>query len=642
MNYGFVCVAASVPEMRIADCIFNADKVIEAVNYAEECGIQFIVFPELSITGYTCGDLFMQKELQDEAGRQLYRILEETADTAITIIAGMPLNSDNQLFNCGVVIQGGKILGAVPKTYIPGYNEFYEERWFAGGMRVKTDSIFVCGQKVPFGTDLLFEAGNAREVCFGIEICEDLWVPIPPSSCQAIGGAVILFNLSASNEIVGKHAYRRELVRQQSAKCSAAYVYTSAGVHESTTDVVYGGHALICEYGTILAESTRFSGEGQMICTEIDVDKLLGDRYRNTSFMEADTGKSYRKIEFDLKKVDFTDHFRRQFEPLPFVPSDVSTRDERCREIFAIQTAGLGKRIRHTGMQKAVIGISGGLDSTLALMVTAKTFDILGISRENISAITMPGFGTTSATLENAKQLMKAMGVSIREIDIKASCLQHFKDIGHDPEIHDITYENVQARERTQILMDIANKTGGLVIGTGDLSELALGWCTYNGDHMSMYGVNCGVPKTLVKFLVRWTAENVADSAVKEVLFRILDTPISPELLPPDSSGEIKQKTEDIIGPYELHDFFLYHMIRYGAPPRKILFLAGMAFKDKYELAVIRKWLKIFYGRFFSQQFKRSCLPDGPKVGTISLSPRGDWRMPSDAEAALWLKELGN
>ncbi|HPD00685.1 MAG TPA: NAD(+) synthase, partial [Acetivibrio sp.] len=517
---------------------------------------------------------------------------------------------------------------------------FYEQRWFASGKNAVNNTVFLCGQEVPFGNDLLFEDAG-ENICFGVELCEDLWVPVPPSAYQTMAGALLIFNLSASNEVIGKYEYRKELVRQQSAKCLAGYVYTSSGINESTTDVVFGGHALICEDGTLLSESKRFESDEQLIFSDIDSQRLMNDRRKNTSFMELwnESSKSFRKVRVELPKYK-TEGLMRYVAPHPFVPSNEKSRDERCSEIFSIQTAALQKRIKHTGLKHAVIGISGGLDSTLALLVTAKAIDNLGIPRKNIVAVTMPGFGTTDVTYSNAMELMKSMKVDIREIDIKAACIQHFKDIGHDPAVHDVTYENVQARERTQILMDIANKEGGLVIGTGDLSELALGWCTYNGDHMSMYSVNCSIPKTLVRYLVRWIADNVADERSKNVLIKILETPISPELLPPDEKGNIQQKTEDIIGPYELHDFFMYHMLRYGATPEKIAFLAEKAFEGKYSKETIKKWLTVFIKRFFSQQFKRSCLPDGPKVGTISLSPRGDWRMPSDAVASSWLSEL--
>lgn len=639
MSYGFIRVASAVPRLKVANCRYNAQEIIKLINKAESMDIQFIVFPELSLTSYTCGDLFHQKALLDSAESQLGNILKRTEDMGIVSIIGMPVFADNQLFNCGIVIQGGRILGAVPKTFIPGYKEFYEERWFAPGTKAINETITLCGQRVPFGTDLLFESDEDSSVCFGVEICEDLWVPIPPSSHQALAGAALFFNLSASNDIIGKYEYRKLLVQQQSGRCIGGYVYSSSGTDESTTDVIFGGHAMIAQNGVVFNESQRFVKGEQLIYSEIDIQRLVNDRLKNTPFMEVMTENKYRKIAFKLKNIQITS-LSRPVNSHPFVPSDPKSRDERCREIFSIQTAGLAKRLEHTGMKHAVIGISGGLDSTLALLVTAKTFDMLKIPRENIIAITMPGFGTTDETYSNALKFMESMKVTAKEINIKDACLQHFKDINHNPEVHDVTYENVQARERTQILMDIANKIGGLVVGTGDLSELALGWCTYNGDHMSMYAVNCGVPKTLVKFLVQWVADNVVDSETKIVLHKIISTPITPELLPPSSKGEIKQKTEDIIGPYELHDFFLYHMVRYGAPPKKVFFLAKQAFKGKYSEKEIKRWLRVFYKRFFSQQFKRSCLPDGPKVGTISLSPRGDWRMPSDSEPYVWLEEL--
>lgn len=639
MDYGFIKVAAAVPELKIADCIFNVEKIVEMLKEAEESGVQIVVFPELSLTAYTCGDLFQQQLLLQEALNGLRKVAESTRSLNILAIVGIPLLVDNQLFNCAAVVQEGRILGIVPKTYIPGYKEFYEERWFASGNHAKSGEADLFGERIPFGTDLLFEAKSQHNICFGVEICEDLWAPIPPSSYQAIAGAALIFNLSASNEIIGKYEYRRELVCQQSGKCIGGYIYTSSGIDESTTDVVYGGHALIAENGGLLQESERFLRKGHIIVSEIDVQKLQNDRIKDTSFMEGILSRSFRKVSFSLNEMQ-NELLTRHVEPHPFVPSNETIRDVRCKEIFSIQTAGLARRMVHTGMKRAVVGVSGGLDSTLALIVTAKTFDMLGIPRENIIAVTMPGFGTTDTTYDNAVQLIQSIKAEFHEINIKQACLQHFKDIGHDPSIHDVTYENVQARERTQILMDIANKQNGLVIGTGDLSELALGWCTYNGDHMSMYSVNCSIPKTLIKYLVRWASYNMTEKAAAEVLQRILDTPITPELLPPDKKGKIQQKTEDIIGPYELHDFFLYHTLRYGASPKKVLFLAGQAFKGSYDENAIKGWLKVFYKRFFQQQFKRSCLPDGPKVGTISLSPRGDWRMPSDASVQMWLKEL--
>lgn len=641
MDYGFIRVAAAVPELKVANCRYNAERIIELIKKAEDKGIKIVVFPELSITAYTCGDLFHQDMLLKDAQTQLGRILDETRGNNIVSIVGMPLSADNQLYNCAVVLQSGKILGVIPKIYIPNYSEFYEQRWFSSGSKAASDSVFISGQYAPFGTDIVFEDRLHKELCFGVEICEDLWVPIPPSSLLAMQGATIIFNPSASNELIGKYEYRKELVRQQSAKCIAGYVYTSSNINESTTDVVFGGHAMISEYGSLLAESERFSEKEQLIYSEIDLHKLVNDRRKNTSFMEyrKDYLKSCRKVQFEPGESRI-DSLNRHIDPHPFVPSNAASRDIRCSEIFSIQTSALVKRIKHTGAKYAVIGISGGLDSTLALLVIAKAYDKLGIDRSNIIGVTMPGFGTTDITYTNAIELMKSMKVTIREINIKAACLQHFKDIGHDAAIHDVTYENVQARERTQILMDLANKLGGLVIGTGDLSELALGWCTYNGDHMSMYSVNCSIPKTLVRFLVGWVADNMVSDTTRNVLYKILNTPISPELLPPDEKGQINQKTEDIIGPYELHDFFLYHMLRYGAEPGKILFLASTVFKDKYTVEEVKKWLQVFLKRFFSQQFKRSCLPDGPKVGTISLSPRGDWRMPSDAEAYSWLSDI--
>lgn len=639
MNNGFVKVAAAVPELKVADCVYNADCIIELINKANENGVQFMVFPELCITSYTCGDLFHQQLLLDEAEKQLGKILEKTKTIDVVAMVGMPVYAGNRLFDCSAVIQGGKIIGVVPKAFIPGHEEFCEERWFASGYNSLDDTVMLCGCQVPFGIDLLFEAENEKDVCFGIEVSEDLWAPIPPSSYQALAGAVLLFNLSASNDIIGKAGYRRNLVMQQSGRCISGYIYTSSGVHESTTDLVFGGHAIIAENGKILSESKRFSREAQMICTEIDIERLINDRLVNTSFMKVLPQRSFRKVAYNLRKV-YWPELSRHIDPYPFVPSDMAEREERCSEIFAIQTAGLAKRLVHTASKRAVIGVSGGLDSTLALLVTARTFDMLGISRKNIITVTMPGFGTSEETYANALRLMRSMGTTIREIDIKEACLVHFGDIGHSRDDRDVTYENVQARERTQILMDIANKVRGLVVGTGDLSELALGWCTYNGDHMSMYAVNCSIPKTLVKHLVKWAADNISDQEARDVLCRILNTPITPELLPPSLNGEIKQRTEDIIGPYELHDFFLYHMARYGTVPKKILFLASQAFKGIYSEGEIKGWLKVFYKRFFSQQFKRSCIPDGPKVGTVSLSPRGGWRMPSDAEARIWLAEI--
>ncbi len=639
MNFGFVRVAAAIPKLKVANCEYNTAEIIEIAKQAQTQGAQFVVFPELAITSYTCGDLFLQKTLQNDAINSLKTILEETKALECILIIGMPLLVNSRLYNCAIAIQAGNILGVVPKSFIPNYSEFYELRWFCSGMDTKNENINLLGQAVPFGTDLLFEAENINGLCFGIEICEDLWTAIPPSSYQAINGATLLFNLSASNEIVGKHEYRESIVKMQSAKCAAAYVYTSSGVNESSTDLVFGGHALICEYGLLLAQSERFSFDEQLVISDIDIERMVSERLKNSSFTHRTENYQFRKVFFSVKELN-NSNVQRYFEPHPFVPSDLSIRNKRCNEIFNIQTSGLGKRLKHTGIDKCVIGISGGLDSTLALLVIVKAYDRLGIDRKNIHAITMPGFGTSDNTLNNSLELMRLMDVTTYQIDIKEACMKHFNDIGHNPAVYDVTYENVQARERTQILMDIANKIGGLVIGTGDLSELALGWCTYNGDHMSMYAVNSGVPKTLVKYLVQWAADHVFKDETSKVLKSIIDTPISPELLPTDEAGQIQQKTEDIVGPYELHDFFLYHFVRYGAQPSKILVMARQAFQGKYTDEIIEKWLRTFLRRFFSQQFKRSCLPDGPKVGSISLSPRGDWRMPSDGDVNSWLKDL--
>lgn len=639
MNYGFVRVAAAVPTLKVADCEYNTGEIIKISKEAEKQGVQFVVFPELAVTAYSCGDLFLQKTLQNAAIKGLETILSETKTIECVIIIGIPIVINSRMYNCGVAMKAGRILGVVPKSYIPNYSEFYEKRWFCSGLGKKNETITLLGSSVPFGTDVLFEAQNVSGLCFGIEICEDLWVPAPPSSAQAVNGATLLFNLSASNEIVGKHEYRESMVNMQSAKCAAAYIYSSSGPNESTTDLVFGGHALISEYGLLMAEGKRFSFEEQLIVSDIDIERLVNERLKNSGFTHDTTDNIYRKALFNIKELE-TDKLLRSIDAHPFVPSNPNVRNVRCEEIFNIQTSALAKRLKHTGMDKCVIGISGGLDSTLALLVIAKAYDRLGLDRKNIHAVTMPGFGTSSNTLGNSLELMRLMGVSTYKIDIREACLKHFEDIGHDSEVYDVTYENVQARERTQVLMDKANKIGGLVIGTGDLSELALGWCTYNGDHMSMYAVNTGVPKTLVKYLVQWAADNKFGDETGKVLQSILDTPISPELLPTDETGEIAQKTEDIVGPYELHDFFLYHMVRYGANPSKVFFMARQAFAGKYSEDIITKWLKAFLRRFFSQQFKRSCLPDGPKVGSISLSPRGDWRMPSDAEAKAWLKDL--
>ena len=638
MNYGFVKVAAAVPRVKVADCKFNSERLEGLITIAEGKGVQILTFPEMCITGYTCGDLFTQQLLLEQAEMALIQILNSTRQLDIISILGMPVVVNSTVINAAVVIQKGKILGVVPKTYLPNYKEFYEQRWFTSALQVSENSVRLCGQIVPMGNNLLFETA---ETTFGIEICEDLWATVPPSSSLALQGAEIIFNLSADDEGIGKHNYLCSLISQQSARCISGYVFSSSGFGESTTDVVFAGNGLIYENGYLLARSERFCMEEQLIINEIDVECIRAERRVNTTFAANKAncpGKEAVRISTEFvnsKDLNLT----RTFNPHPFVPQG-SELNSRCEEIFSIQIAGLAQRLLHTGAKTAVIGISGGLDSTLALLVCVKTFDKLGLSRKDILGITMPGFGTTDRTYHNAIDLMNSLGVSIREISIREACIQHFKDIGHDLNIHDVTYENSQARERTQILMDIANQTWGMVIGTGDLSELALGWATYNGDHMSMYGVNAGIPKTLVKHLVQWVAENGMDEASKATLLDIVDTPISPELIPADENGEIKQKTEDLVGPYELHDFFLYYFLRFGFRPSKIYFLAQTAFSGVYDDETIKKWLQTFFRRFFNQQFKRSCLPDGPKVGSISISPRGDWRMPSDASSAAWLKEI--
>ncbi|WP_373843643.1 NAD(+) synthase [Bacteroides heparinolyticus] len=636
MNYGYVKVAAAVPRVKVADCRFNAEQIEKEIIIADGKGVQIIAFPELCITGYTCGDLFAQQLLLEEAEIGLIRILNDTRQMDIISILGMPVACNGLLLNVAVVIQKGKVLGVIPKTYLPNYKEFYEKRWFTSACEVHESSIRLCGQVVPMGRNLLFETAD---VTFGVEICEDLWAPIPPSSVLALQGAELLFNLSADTEAIGKHAYLRSLIGQQSARCISGYVFSSCGFGESTTDVVFAGNGLIYENGNLLAASKRFSFEEQMVAGEIDVDYLRAERRVNTTFAACRANcASEPAVRISTEYVNGKDlNLTRTYNPHPFVPQGAAL-DERCEEIFSIQMSGLAQRLVHTKAQSAVVGISGGLDSTLALLVCVKTFDKLEWSRRGIIGVTMPGFGTTDRTYTNAVNLMKALGVTIREVSIKEACIQHFKDINHDIDVHDVVYENAQARERTQILMDIANQTRGLVIGTGDLSELALGWATYNGDHMSMYGVNTGIPKTLVKHLVKWVAENGMDDASRGTLLDIVDTPISPELIPADENGNISQVTEDLVGPYELHDFFLYYFIRCGFPPSKIFFLAARTFKGVYDEETIRKWLQTFYRRFFSQQFKRSCLPDGPKVGSISLSPRGDWRMPSDAGSEMWWK----
>ncbi len=632
MRDGFVKVAAVTPKIRVADTKYNAKVICDGIKEAAEQGAKVIVFPELCITGYTCEDLFLQETLLEGAKEALGEIIEFTSSVDAVVFVGLPVQYNGKLYNAAAVIKGDRLLGFVPKSYIPTYNEFYEGRHFAPCMR-ETVQITCCGSKVPMGSRILFACESMPELVIGAEICEDLWTPEPPSIRHARNGATVIVNLSASNETTGKESYRRDLVNGQSARLLCGYIYASAGDGESTQDVVYSGHNLIAENGHILKESPRFTNE--ITISEIDVRRLLTERRRMTSFEMEQAG--YVIVPFPLVQEETV--LTRYIDPAPFVPGDNHDREKRCAEILAIQAMGLKKRLEHTGCKTAVVGISGGLDSTLALLVTVRAFDMLGLDHKNIKAVTMPGFGTTDRTYDNAVNLIKSLGADFMEVDIKEAVMVHFHDIGQDPSVHDVTYENGQARERTQILMDIANKENGMVIGTGDLSELALGWATYNGDHMSMYAVNSSVPKTLVRHLVRYYADTCGDEKLESVLLDVLDTPVSPELLPPED-GKISQKTEDIVGPYELHDFYLYHMLRQGYPPRKVFRLAKEAFAGTYDDATILKWEKIFYRRFFAQHFKRSCLPDGPKVGSVAVSPRGDLRMPSDACARIWLDEL--
>ena len=634
---GFVRVGAVVPKLKVADTEFNCNEIIKQIEVASNNKIQIAVFPELCVTGYTCQDLFEQDTLLEEAEKALNKILDYTNNLDIICIIGMPIKAENQLFNTAVVIQKGRILGIVPKTFIPNYSEFYEKRWFASSKNTNKKEIEILGQKVPFGIDLLFKDKANNEICFGIEICEDVWAVEPPSNKLALLGANIIFNLSASNEVIGKKEYRRELVKMQSAKTISGYVYCSSGVNESTSDVVFSGDSMIFENGSCLASNSRFDFESNMIFTEIDTKRLANDRRKNISFMGNPVDLEYREIKINIP--DNIENLTREYSKTPFVPEDKKKISEICEEILNIQSYGLAKRLLHTNINKTIIGISGGLDSALAFLVIIKAYEVLNLPKENIIAITMPGFGTTSRTHKNSIKLINEYGATFREINITKSSLQHFEDIGHDKKMKDITYENAQARERTKILMDIANKENGLVIGTGDLSELALGWCTYNGDHMSMYAVNASIPKTLVKYIIKWVAEN-SKQECKNIINDILDTPISPELLPPDEKGNIEQKTEEQVGPYILHDFFLYHFLRYGAEPKKIYILACKTFKQDFKEEEIKHWLQVFIKRFFTQQFKRNCIPDGPKVGTVSLSPRGDLRMPSDASYNIWLNNF--
>ncbi|MGN0108165.1 MAG: NAD(+) synthase [Hominilimicola sp.] len=633
MKDGFVRCGAATVDIRVADTDYNTENIIKTIKNAADNGIKLLVLPELCITGYTCGDLFLQKMLIDGAKKSLIKIAGDTKNLDVVSVVGLPYVVNQKLYNCAAVINGGHIKGLVPKLNIPNYSEFYEARHFTAGKN-KVEYVNINGEQVPFGANMLFKTDVCEDFILAVEICEDLWTAAPPSVNHAMAGATVIANLSASNEVIAKDEYREMLVKSQSARLYCGYVYSSAGYGESTTDLVFSGDNMIAENGTILARSKRFTNE--CVYSELDLERLVGERKKSNTY-KVSCGEDYVSVYLDITagKTELTRYVDKQ----PFVPSDNRKREKRSEEILSIQSLGLKKRLDHTHSKTAVVGVSGGLDSTLALLVTVRAFDSLGLDRKNIIAVTMPCFGTTDRTYNNAVNFAHSLGVTLKEVNIKDAVNQHFKDIEHDPNVYDVTYENSQARERTQILMDIANKNGGLVIGTGDMSELALGWATYNGDHMSMYGVNAGVPKTLIRYLVDYEARRTDNDVLKKTLQDILDTPVSPELLPP-KDGKISQKTEHIVGPYELHDFFLYHLMRFGSSPKKILRLAEIAFRGEYDRTIILEWMKVFYRRFFAQQFKRSCLPDGPKVGSVALSPRGDWRMPSDASAGIWAKEL--
>lgn len=663
MNYGYVKVASAIPAVRVGDVAYNVEQIENLVIQAEGKGVEVIVFPELSLTGYTCQDLFRQQLLLDRVEQGVMRLMDFTRKLDIIAIVGAPVPVGNLLLNCAVVIQKGHVLGMVPKFYLPNYSEFYEKRWFASAQDLRDMELRYAGNVVNMTADVqLFRTADG--VLFGIEICEDVWAPAPPSNKLALAGADIVFNLSASDELIGKHDYLKSLLSQQSARTMTGYVYSSCGFGESTQDVVYGGNAMIYENGKLLAEAARFSLEPQMMMTQIDVEKLRSERRGNSTYVNAQRNVKFSLLDkqFGIRIIDaFSKEMEREFKlertvsPHPFIPA-MEDMEVSCEEIFNIQVMGLVKRLVHTHAETAVIGISGGLDSTLALLVCVKAFDKLKRSRKGIVGVTMPGFGTTGRTYNNAMELMRSLGITVKEVSIVDAVTQHFEDINHDISVHDVTYENSQARERTQVLMDMANKLNGMVVGTGDLSELALGWATYNGDHMSMYGVNASVPKTLIRYLVNYVAQREVDDQSAQTLQDIIETPISPELIPADEKGNIQQKTEDLVGPYELHDFFLYYFLRFGFSPKKIFMLAKNAFienkskrvklgpndPETYDEETIKKWLRVFVRRFFSQQFKRSCLPDGPKVGSVSLSPRGDWRMPSDAMAAMWMQDAEN
>ena len=636
---GIMRVAAAVPKLRLCNVAENAAAMAKQLHEAADRKASLVAFPELSLTGYTCGDLFFQKSLLQATEAGLQQMLEACPE-GVTAVVGAPVQADGVLYNCAVVLTKGKLLGVVPKLFLPNYNEFYEKRWFASGFQLQAEHVMLCGQQVPMGRELLFESADG--VRFGVELCEDLWTALPPSTFLSLHGAELIVNLSASNELIAKREYRQELVRQQSARCLCAYLYVSAGVGESTSDLVFSGHSMAAQCGGMVKENTDYLAENYVLTADLDLDRIRGDRREQTSFADAQahygTLEPVRRVSCPALMLAESESVELHVAKHPFIPADKASRQTRCAQIFDMQATALARRLRITG-GKLTVGISGGLDSTLALLAACRAMDMMGLPRTNITGVTMPCFGTTDHTYQNALSLMTTLGVTQREIPIHEAVRLHFRDIGHNEQDHSVTYENAQARERTQVLMDVANQTGGIVLGTGDLSEIALGWCTYNADHMSMYGVNSGVPKTLVRWVIQTATENPAFAASKDVLQSILDTPISPELLPPDEQGNIAQQTEDLVGPYALHDFFLYYAVRFGMRPRKIYELAKLAFADDFDDATILKWLKNFYRRFFTQQFKRNCIPDGVKIGSIALSPRGDWRMPSDAESALWLKE---
>ncbi len=632
-------VGVASPALRVADVEFNTDEILAILRRAAERECRFVVFPELCLTGYTCADLFYQFSLQHAALRGLQRIVAATEMLDSTAIIGLPIAENGKLYNCAAIVSSGRIAGIVPKKFLPNSAEYNEKRWFAPAQELPQGEILIKDQRIPFGTDILFRINHQHTALVGVEICEDLWSVIPPSSSQALAGAVILVNLSASSESVGKSDFRRRLVLSQSERCMSAYLYAAAGAGESTTDVVFGGHSMIAENGKLLAETPRFEFDSRLIISDIDIGQILTERQHNTSYISEQSANSFRIVEI-CQKQSQADRILRTVSSNPFIPKNDLEKNNRCTEIFDIQITALAKRLLHTGLHSVVIGVSGGLDSALALLAAVGAFDKLALPRKSIVAITMPGFGTTDRTRNNAEQLAELLGCTLRIIPIEAAIRQHFADLGHEEDTHDILYENAQARERTQILMDAAHQSHSIVVGTGDLSELALGWCTYNGDHISMYGINAGIPKTLVRTMIEWLSEQEFVAEVSNVLKNILSVPISPELLPTDESGNNSQQTESIIGPYSLHDFFLYYTIRLAMPPAKILLYANEAFYSEYDSQEIKEWLQVFYRRFFSQQFKRSCMPDGVKVGSVSLSPRGDWRMPSDAVPSIWLEEI--